>query len=433
MSIDIRFAPLLHSLFDAAVSAAQAEAALPPSLPAPSAAGRIILLAAGKAAGAMLQVAESHYLDACGLEPGRLTGLGVTRHGYGRATRQLELVEAGHPVPDAAGVAATMRCLELAAAARPGDHVVVLLSGGGSANWIAPAAGVSLADKQDLTRRLLRSGATIREINCVRKHLSRIKGGRLALAVPEGVALTTLAISDVPQDDAAVIASGPTVGDPSSLAEARDICARHAIEVPPAIRAALVDPANESPAPDHPRFAATRYELIARPALSLAAAADVARAEGYDVHLLGDSLEGEARERAVEHASLARHLAAHGKRAVLLSGGELTVTLRGDGRGGPNQEYALALALALEGAADIAAVAGDTDGTDGGGGAATDPAGALIDPTTLARARTMGLDAAAFLARNDSTGFFERLGDLLTPGPTFTNVNDFRAVVVDKR
>lgn len=433
MAIDIRFAPLLHTLFDTAVAAAKAETALPPHLPDPGADGRIILLAAGKAAGSMLAVAEAHYLDTVGVPKSRLTGLGVTRHGYGRPTRHLELVEAGHPVPDAAGVAATLRCLEMAASAGPDDHVVVLLSGGASANWIAPAAGIPLSDKQELTRQLLRSGATIREMNCIRKHLSQIKGGRLARAVPDGVRLTTLAISDVPQDDPAVIGSGPTVGDPTSLSDARDICTRLGITLPLSIAAALADEKNETPGPDDPVFARAVYTLVARPALSLANAAIVAKAAGYEVHLLGDSLEGEARERAGEHASLARHLADNGRRAVLLSGGELTVTIHGDGTGGPNQEYALALALALDGAADIAAVAGDTDGTDGGRGDASDPAGAMIDPGTLARARALGLDAAAFLARNDSTGFFSRLGDLLTPGPTFTNVNDFRAVIVDKR
>ncbi|MFN4011981.1 MAG: glycerate kinase [Pannonibacter sp.] len=432
MAIDIRFAPLLLKLFDTAVAAAKAETALPPHLPAPGPTGRIILLAAGKAAGAMLQVAEAHYLTTLGLPAHRLAGLGVTRHGYARPTRHLELIEAGHPVPDETGVSATLRCLDIAASARSEDHVVVLLSGGASANWIAPAPGISLADKQELTRQMLRSGATIREINSIRKHLSRIKGGRLARAVPDGVQLTTLAISDVPEDDPAVIGSGPTVGDPTTLADAHAVCARHGIALSGTIAAALNDPANETPTPDDPVFSRAIYRLVARPGLSLDRAADVARAAGYEVHLLGDSLEGEARDLASEHAAMARNLAESGRKAVLLSGGELTVTIRGDGSGGPNQEYALALAIALDGKPGIAAVAGDTDGTDGGKGEATDPAGAMIDPQTLARARAMGLDAAAFLARNDSTGFFSQLGDLLTPGPTYTNVNDFRAVIVDK-
>ncbi|ADZ69295.1 glycerate kinase type-2 family protein [Polymorphum gilvum] len=430
MATDTRFAPFLKSLFDAAVAAAHPAQCLPAHLP--EADGRIVLLAAGKAGGAMTEVAERHYREDRGLGPDRLTGLCVTRHGYARPTGSLELVEAGHPVPDEAGVEATRRVLDLARTAGPGDHVVVLLSGGGSANWIAPVAGVSLADKQALTKALLRSGATIDEINTVRKHLSRIKGGHLAQALGRGARLTTLAISDVPRDDPAVIASGPTVPDPTTLADARAICLARGIEPAASIRAALADPANETPKPGDAAFEPTTFRIVARPKASLEAAARVAEAAGYVAVLLGDSLEGEARDRAAEHARLAREMAGAGRRCVLLSGGELTVTIRGDGRGGPNQEYALALALALDGAPGIAALAGDTDGTDGGRGLSTDPAGALVDPGTLDRARARGLDAASFLARNDSTGFFETLSDLLVPGPTYTNVNDFRAIVVDK-
>ncbi len=423
--------PMLARLFEAAVDAARPETCLPAHLPKPEPGGRIILLAAGKAGGAMMQVAETTYLDRFGLAPDRLVGLCVTRHGYARPLRRLELVEAGHPVPDAAGVEASERVLALAASAGPNDHVVVLLSGGGSANWIAPVPGVSLADKQALTRALLRSGATIDQINTLRRHLSRIKGGRLAAARGKGAMMTTLAISDVPHDDAVAIASGPTLPDPTTLSDARALLERYAPDAPEAIRRALEDPANETPKPGDTLFDGTRFEIVARPALSLEAAARIAQAEGYEAVQLGDSLEGEARDVARTQAETAKACAREGRRAVLLSGGELTVTIKGDGRGGPNQEFALALALALDGHPAIGAVAGDTDGTDGGSGAADDPAGAFVTPATLARAKAMGHDAASFLERNDSTSFFGFLGDLLQPGPTFTNVNDFRAVIID--
>lgn len=416
----------LEDLFRAAVAAAHPASCLPGQLPAPPARGRLILLAAGKAAGAMIEVAEGHYL-AQGVPPARMAGLAVARHGYGRPTRHVPVVEAGHPVPDAAGLAAAERTLALADAATAEDLVLVLLSGGASANWIAPAPGVSLAEKQAVTRALLRSGASIGEINTVRKHLSRLKGGRLA-ARARPARVIALAISDVPGDDPAVIGSGPTVPDPSSLADARAIVARRRLDLPESVTRALADPANESPKPGDPAFAGTEFGLVARPADALAAAAAKARAAGYDCVLLGDHLEGEAREVAAAHARLAHELQAAGRRAVILSGGELTVTIRGEGRGGPNQEYALALSTALS--PGMAALAADTDGTDGGGGDAADPAGAYVDAATAARARALGLDPAAFLADNDSTGFFSRLGDLLRPGPTFTNVNDFRAILV---
>ncbi len=420
----------LEALFSAAVAAAHPSTCLPPALPAPPANGRLILLAAGKAAGSMLEVAEAHYLDTLGFDPARLAGIGVARHGYGRPTRRLEMVEAGHPVPDAAGLAAAQKAIDLAAGAQADDLVLVLLSGGASANWIAPALGVELDDKRALTRALLRSGANITEINTVRKHLSRIKGGRLA-ALAQPARVVTLAISDVPGDDPAVIGSGPTVPDPTTLAEARDVLTRFRIEPASSIAVALRDGANESPKPGDPAFANSEYHLIARPADSFVAAEKMARDAGIEPILIGDNLEGEAREVAAAQAAQALELKGAGKRVVLLSGGELTVTMRGQGRGGPNQEYALALAEALQGAPGIYAVAGDTDGTDGGGGDASDPAGAFVVPDTLARARALGLDPASFLANNDSTSFFERIGDLLTPGPTCTNVNDFRAVFVD--
>jgi hydroxypyruvate reductase len=341
------------------------------------------------------------------------------------------MLEAGHPIPTAAGVEAANRALELADGAREDDLVLVLLSGGASANWIAPAQGLTLADKQAVTRALLRSGANIGEINTVRKHLSRIKGGRLAQRASRAHILT-LAISDVPGDDPAVIGSGPTVPDPTTLADARAIVARYKLELPDVVTRALANPDNESPKPNDAIFAKSEFKLIARPADAFRAAEREARMLGYEPVLLGDRIEGEAREIAREHAALALALQKQGRRAVLLSGGELTVTIRGQGRGGPNQEYALALAIALGGAPGIAALAGDTDGTDGGAGSPDDPAGAAIDPNTLNRAQTRGLDPAHFLADNDSTGFFTRLGDLVETGPTWTNVNDFRAIVVDR-
>ncbi len=420
---------LLESLFRAAVAAAHPAHCLPPNLPEPPPRGRLVVLAAGKGAGALTEVAERHYLAR--IPENRLDGIAVTRHGYGRPTRRIAMVEAGHPVPDEAGIAGTERALEFADAAGLDDLVLVLLSGGASANWIAPAAGITLEEKQAATRALLRSGANIAEINCVRKHLSRIKGGRLARrAHPARV--VTLAISDVPGDDPAVIGSGPTVPDPTTLADARAIVGKYRLALPPAVTRALDDPGNESPKPGDEIFAGTAYRIVARPADALAAARTRARQAGYDCMVLGDRLQGEARVVAAEHARLARDIAAQGRKLAILSGGELTVTLRGGGRGGPNQEYALALAIALDGAEGIAAMAADTDGTDGGRGRPDDPAGAFIDATTLARAKAAGLDPAAFLADNDSTGFFNGIGDLFTPGPTFTNVTDFRAIVVDR-
>ncbi|MDE2363344.1 MAG: DUF4147 domain-containing protein [Hyphomicrobiales bacterium] len=418
-----------RDLFDAAVAAAHPAGRLAGFLPA-APAGKTLLLAAGKAAGSMIAAAEAHYLDVLGLPPARLGGLGVARTGYGCRTRVVPVIEAGHPIPDKAGLEATLKVLEIAKAAGPDDLVLALLSGGGSANWTAPAPPLTLAEKQKITRALLRSGATIVEINCLRKHLSRIKGGRLAaLAAP--AKLVSLAISDVPRDDPSAIASGPTVPDPTTLADALAIVAKYQIDLPASAHALLADPAMETPKPGDPVFAGSTFEIIARPTDALAAAAARAKAAGYEVVDLGPDVEGEAREVAQKHAALAKEAAAAGRRAVFLSGGELTVTIRGKGRGGPNQEYALALAAALQGARGVTGIAGDTDGTDGGGGAATDPAGAIVDETTLSRARALKLDPAAFLAANDSTGFFEKLGDLLQPGPTLTNVNDFRAVVVD--
>ena len=420
---------LARALFDAAVAAAHPARSLAARLPPPPK-GRIVLLAAGKAAGSMIAAAEAHYLDVLGLAPARLAGLGVARIGYGTATRVAPVIEAGHPVPDQAGLDASRQVMDLAKSAGPDDLVLALLSGGGSANWIAPAGALTLAEKQQITRALLRSGAAIGEINCLRKHLSRIKGGRLAaLAAP--AKLVTLAISDVPRDNPSAIASGPTVPDPTTLADALAIVAKYHIDLPDSAHALLADPRMETPKPGNPVFRNSTFEIIARPADSIAAAAEAARAAGYEAMDLGPDVEGEAREVASAHAALAKQALAAGRRIAILSGGELTVTIAGKGRGGPNQEYALALAMALDGTEGVTAVAGDTDGTDGGAGAATDPAGAFVDGTTAARARALGLDAAAALADNDSTSFFEKIGDLLTPGPTHTNVNDFRAILVE--
>lgn len=429
-SIDISKLRLTaRTIYDAAVARAHPSGCLPQHLPPAPERGRLILLAAGKAAGSMTALAEAHYLEG-GLPPERLTGHAVARHGYTAPTRLIPMVAAGHPVPDEGSVASAGRALELAASATADDLVLVLLSGGGSANWVAPAGQLTLAEKRAVTKALLRSGAPIGEMNIVRKRLSRIKGGRLALAAAPA-RLLTLAISDVPGDDPAAIASGPTVPDPSTMADARAIVARYRLDLPPAARALIDDDANETPKPGHPAFANSAFRIIARPADALAAARAAAEAAGYEVIDLGADLEGEAREVAAAHADMARRLKAEGRRAAILSGGELTVTLRGSGRGGPSQEYALALAIALGGEAGIVALAGDTDGTDGGGGEATDPAGAVIDPQTLTRAAAIGLDPARSLADNDSTGFFEALGDLLQPGPTLTNVNDCRVILIE--
>lgn len=421
--------PLLRAIYDAAVARAHPDVVLGRHLrPAPK--GRVICLAAGKGAAALAAAAERHYLDQLGLEPSRLTGIATTRHGHGVPTRRIRVVEAGHPVPDEAGLKGAADTLALAKEATADDLLLVLLSGGGSANWIAPAEGVSFEQKQQVNRALLRSGAPIGEMNVVRKHLSRIKGGRLARA-GQRAEIVTLAISDVPHDDPSAIASGPTVPDPTTLADARAIVAKYNLNVDDAVRRALDDPGNESCKPGDPAFARATFELIARPEASQEAAAKIARDAGYEVITLGADLEGEAREVAAEHARMALKVRGEGKRVAILSGGELTVTVRGNGRGGPNQEYALALADLLKDTPDIAVLAGDTDGADGGAGSASDPAGAMIDAATFARMKSLGLDPKAYLANNDATGFFTKTGDLLLTGPTLTNVNDVRAILVD--
>ena len=420
---------LLRSIFDAAVAAAHPDSILARHLPPPPT-GRVIVLAAGKGAAAMAAAAERYYLDGKGLVPERLVGLATTRHGHGVPTRRVKVIEAGHPVPDEAGLKAADNTLALAATATADDLLLVLMSGGGSANWIAPADGITFAQKQQVNRALLRSGAPIGEINTVRKHLSRIKGGRLA-AAGHNARIVTLAISDVPHDDPAAIASGPTVPDPTTLADARAIVAHYDLSLDDAVRRALDDPRNESRKPGDAAFARARFELIGRPRDSLDAAVKVAKDAGYEVIDLGADLEGEAREVAAAHAAMAKTARAEGKRIAIVSGGELTVTVRGKGRGGPNQEYALALAQHLADMQGVSAIAADTDGADGGAGSATDPAGAMIDARTFAAMAAKKLDPAAYLANNDATTFFEATGDLLITGPTLTNVNDVRVILVD--
>jgi len=417
----------LIALFDAAVAHAQPARCLAGLFPEPPS-GRIIVIACGKAGAAMARAAELHYTSE--IAQGRYDALAITRHGYGVDLAHTRLMEAGHPVPDKGSINAATTALDMAAGAGADDLVLVLLSGGASALCAAPIEGLALDDKRALTQALLRSGATISQINCVRKHLSRFKGGRLsAAAAPARV--ITLAISDVPGDAPDAIGSGPTVPDPTTLADARAHLAQFAITPPPTVAAALNNPANETPKPGDSAFARTDYRLAASAQGSLEAAAEKARSLGYQPMILGDALEGEARDLAAQHAREALSLQQRGEPIALLSGGEVTVTLRGNGRGGPNQEYALALAIALDGAPGIHALAADTDGSDGGDGAATDPAGAIIHPQTLARARSANLDPATFLQNNDSQSFLRLVDGLLITGPTQTNVNDFRVILIN--
>lgn len=418
----------LDALYEAAHRTAHPATCLPPHLPPIPANGRIIIIGAGKGSAAMAVATEEHYI-ATG-QGSRISGLISTRHGFGLPTKIIEILEAGHPVPDANSIEGAKRALALARSAGPDDLVLCLLSGGASAIWSAPVAGVSFEAKQQLTKQLLKSGAPISEMNCVRKHLSQVKGGKLAAAV-HPARLLTLAISDVPGDHPDEIGSGPTVADRSTLADARAVLARWKITPAPEIAAALNDPANETLKEGDPKLATSAYRIVAAPKASIEAAAAIARGQGYRVDILGDSLEGEARDVARAHAALALDAKRRGEKLAIMSGGELTVTVRGNGSGGPNQEYALGLAIALGGAAGISGLAGDTDGIDGGGGNAGDPAGARVFPDTLKRAESLNLNAAKFLENNDSTGFFRPLGDLILCGPTQTNVNDFRVILVD--
>lgn len=415
---------LLRRMFDAAVASAQAAHALPPHLPEPPR-GRTIVVGAGKAAAAMARALEDHW-------PGALAGLVVTRYGHGVSCRWVEVVEAAHPVPDAAGVEAARRILARVAGLSADDLVIALVSGGGSSLLALPADGVTLADKQQINRVLLASGATIGEINCVRRHLSGIKGGRLAAAC-HPARVVTLAISDVPGDDPIDIASGPTVADPTTVADACDVLRRYAVDAPVTVHRALGSAGAESIKPGDPRLSRAEYRIIATPQIALQAAAQVAREHGILPVILSDSIEGEARDVGKVMAAIARQVDLRGQPAaapcVLLSGGETTVTVRGDGRGGRNVEFLLALALALQGRAGIYALAADTDGVDG----AEEIAGAVVAPDTLRRARNLGRRPGLYLDRNDAHAFFDALGDGLITGPTRTNVNDFRAILVTRK
>ena len=411
----------LESLFAAAIDAAAPALRVPPFLPAPPK-GRTFVIGAGKAAASMAAAVEANW-------QGRLSGLVVTRYGHGTPTRFIEVVEAAHPVPDAAGEAAAARMLAMVGGLSAGDLVLCLISGGGSSLLALPAPGLTLADKQAVGRALLKSGANITEMNCVRKHLSGVKGGRLAAAAYPAKVVTLL-ISDVPGDDASVIASGPTVPDETTFADALAIMEKYRITGPAAVIAHLRAARDETPKAGDPRLAHCEARMIATALQSLDAAAALARKAGVNPIVLGDSIEGEARDVALVHAAIARHVALRGEPlpapAVILSGGETSVTVRGKGRGGRNAEFLLALTIALNGHARVHALAGDTDGIDG----TEDNAGAYAGPDTLARARAAGRDAKAMLADNDGYSFFESLGDLIITGPTLTNVNDFRAVLV---
>jgi glycerate 2-kinase len=416
----------LRELFDAALVAADPRRALAGHIP-PPVPGRTVLTGAGKAAAAMAQAFEA-------LWPGPLEGIVLTRYGHAVPCERVEILEASHPVPDAAGERAARRILDLAQGLGPDDQLVFVASGGGSALLALPTAGLTLGDKQAVTRSLLRSGATISEINTVRKHLSAIKGGRLAAAAAPA-RIVTLAISDVPGDDPAVIASGPTVPDATTFADARRVLAKYGIDEPAAVVNHLAAAANETPKPGDLIFKRARFALIASPQDSLKAAAAAALRRNVTPIVLSDRIEGEARDVALVHAAIARQLRAGefcvGDRvipppAVLLSGGETTVTVTGSGRGGRNVEFLLALTVALDGADGISALACDTDGIDG----TEDNAGAISYPDSVARAAARGIRATTALADNDGYGFFAALGDLVVTGPTLTNVNDFRAILV---
>ncbi|MET0408199.1 MAG: glycerate kinase [Hyphomicrobium sp.] len=418
----------LSSLFETAYRTAHPSVCLPPHLPPVPEGGRIIVIGAGKGSAAMAVAAEEHYIAAG--EADKISGLISTRHGFGLPTKIIEIMEAGHPVPDGNSIIGAERAIALAKSAGPNDLVLCLLSGGASAIWSAPVPGVSFEAKQALTKQLLKSGAPISEMNCVRKHLSEVKGGKLAAAVYPA-RLLTLSISDVPGDNPDEIGSGPTVADRSTLADARAVLAKWKITPSPEIAKALEELNNETLKAGDPKLANSSYKIVAAPRASIEAAAAIARDLGYRVVTLGDDLEGEARDVAARHAKMALDAKHTAEKVAIMSGGELTVTVRGNGSGGPNQEYALGLAIALGGTPGISGLAGDTDGIDGGGGNAGDPAGAIVFPDTLERAVAENLNAAKFLENNDSTGFFRPLGDLILCGPTQTNVNDFRVILVD--
>ena len=412
---------LLERMFTAAVNAAQPEHCIPRFLPEPPK-GRTLVIGAGKASAAMAQALERNW-------PGELSGLVVTRYGYQVPCERIEIIEAAHPVPDAAGREAASRLLEFVKGLTADDLVICLISGGGSSLLPLPGEGITLEDKQNINRALLKSGATISEMNCVRRHLSGIKGGRLAAACAPA-RVVNLLISDVPGDNPMDIASGPTVADPTTCADALEIIGRYGIDLPTGARALLESGAGETVKPGDARLANVTTHLVATPQMALEAAAEIARAEGITPVVLGDSIEGEASDVGKVLAGIALQVRNHKQPfpapCVLLSGGETTVTVRGKGRGGRNVEFALALAVALNGVADVYAVAGDTDGVDG----QEEIAGAFVTPDTLERAWAMDIRPRERLDDNDGHGFFEALGDSLITGPTLTNVNDFRAILI---
>jgi hydroxypyruvate reductase len=412
---------LLQQMFEAAIAAAQPAHCIPPHLPARPK-GRLIVIGAGKASAAMAQAVERNW-------DGPLGGLVVTRYGYAVPCERIEIVEAAHPVPDAAGLAAARRILDTVRGLTPDDTVLCLVSGGGSSLLALPLQGLTLEDKQHVSRELLRSGATISEMNCVRRHLSAIKGGRLAAAC-HPAKVVTLLISDVPGDNPCDIASGPTVGDATTCADALAIVRRYGIELPPHVLAVLESGRGESIKPGDPRLEASEVRMIATPQMALEAAARVARDAGVTPYILGDSIEGEARDVGKVMAAIARQAALHGQPfkapCVLISGGETTVTVRGQGRGGRNVEFLLSLGITLDGLANVHALAGDTDGVDG----QEEIAGAVLAPDTLARAWAKGIRPRDSLDNNDGHGFFGALDDAVVTGPTLTNVNDFRAILI---
>ncbi|PWC31972.1 glycerate kinase [Azospirillum sp. TSO22-1] len=415
---------LLRRMFDAAVNAAQPAHCVPLHLPEPPK-GRLLVIGAGKASGAMAKALEDCW-------PGPLSGLVVTRYGYKVPCERIEVVEAAHPVPDSAGLLAAARIGTLVQGLTADDTVLCLISGGGSALLALPLDGLTLEDKQAVNRALLTSGATISEMNCVRRHLSAVKGGRLAAAC-HPARVVTLLISDVPGDDPMDIASGPTVADPTTCADALAIIRRYGIAVPPKVIEVLESGRGESVKPGDLRLRRAETRTIATPQMALEAAAAVAREAGYAVHILGDAIEGEAKDVGKVMAGIALQVARNGQPftapCVLLSGGETTVTVRGSGRGGRNVEFLLSLGVALDGCPDMHALAGDTDGVDG----LEEIAGAYLGPDSLQRAWGLGVKPRDSLADNDGHGFFEALGDSVVTGPTLTNVNDFRAILIDAR
>jgi hydroxypyruvate reductase len=415
----------LRRLFDAGLTAADPAKAVPAHLPEIPAQGRTVVVGAGKAAASMARALE----DAWPADRPAPEGLVVTRYDHAVPLEHIDCIEAAHPVPDAAGREAAQRIRDLADGLGEDDLLICLISGGGSALLALPAEGLTLDDKQAVSKALLKSGADIAEMNCVRKHLSALKGGRLAAAAAPA-RVVSLLISDVPGDDPATIASGPTVADPTTFADARAILTKYGIDPSQAVRRHLAAEAEETPKPGDPRLARVENRLIARPQASLEAMAAAAREAGVTPVILGDAIEGEAREVAQVMAGIGQQVDRHGQPApapaVLLSGGETTVTVRGQGRGGRNLEFLLALAVALNGAGNIWALAGDSDGIDG----SEDNAGAFVTPDSLARARAAGLDPLARLDDNDGYGFFQALDDLVITGPTLTNVNDLRAILV---